>query len=216
MNTLAQTGDDKPPDATLGETKRQTATREVRAALVVTLSLGLLAGVVFPALIIGAAQILFPEQADGSLLRKADGHVIGSTLIGQRFSRPEYFHPRPSAAGSNGYDAAASSGLNLASTNSLLFETIDERAQAYRAENGLPADARLPADAVTTSASGLDPHISPANAELQVSRVARARGMSEEAVRKLVDGHTRGQFLSSFGEPRVNVLELNLALDELR
>jgi K+-transporting ATPase ATPase C chain len=142
-----------------------------------------------------------------------NGNVIGSRLIGQQFSDPKYFHGRPSAAGS-GYDAASSSGLNLGLTNPDLVSTIKVRAKAYRAENGLPDTTVLPADAVTTSASGLDPEISPANAMLQVDRVARARGLSESDVRSLVERYTRGRFLGFFGEPRVNILELNLALDE--
>jgi K+-transporting ATPase ATPase C chain len=187
---------------------------EAREVLAVTLVLGLLAGAVFPAVVIGIGQMAFADQADGSLVRNADGRVVGSTLVGQRFAAPRYFHPRPSAAGAEGYDAAASSGLNLGPTNEQLTETIAARAQAYRAENGLEGSVELPADAVTTSASGLDPHISPANAFLQIGRVARARGTTEEAVRDLVERHTDGRALAFFGEPRVNVLKLNLALDE--
>jgi K+-transporting ATPase ATPase C chain len=187
---------------------------EAREVLAVTLVLGLLAGAVFPAVVIGIGQMAFADQADGSLVRNADGRVVGSTLVGQRFAAPRYFHPRPSAAGAEGYDAAASSGLNLGPTNEQLTETIAARAQAYRAENGLEGSVELPADAVTTSASGLDPHISPANAFLQVGRVARARDTTEDAVRDLVERHVDGRALAFFGEPRVNVLKLNLALDE--
>jgi K+-transporting ATPase ATPase C chain len=200
----------EPPDTGTGW--RHLA-HEARVALTVTLLLAVLAGVVFPAMVLGIGQVAFPAQADGSLLRNPDGPVIGSKLIGQRFSGPEYFHGRPSAAGANGYDAASSSGLNLAPTSEKLAETISERAQAYRAENGIPDDVQLPADAVTTSASGLDPHISAANAFLQVARVAAARGLPENVVRGLVRDHVDGRVLAFFGEPRVNVLRLNLALD---
>jgi K+-transporting ATPase ATPase C chain len=179
----------------------------------VTLLLALLAGVLFPIVVIGVGRLAFPRQADGSLVRNAQGQVIGSKLIGQGFRGAGYFHPRPSAAGADGYDASGSSGLNLALTNEKLIETLRERARAYRADNGVPEDVALPADAVTTSASGLDPDISAANAALQVPRVARARGMSEQAVRDLVRAHTQASLLGILGEPRVNVLELNLALD---
>jgi K+-transporting ATPase ATPase C chain len=131
--------------------------------------------VLFPIVVIGVGRLVFPRQADGSLVLNAQGQVIGSELIGQRFQGAGYFHPRPSAAGTDGYDASGSSGLNLALTNEKLIETVRERARAYRAENGVPGDVRLPADAVTTSASGLDPDISAANALLQRPRVARAR-----------------------------------------
>jgi K+-transporting ATPase ATPase C chain len=187
---------------------------EARQALSITLVLALLAGVLFPAVVIGAGQLLFPGSADGSLLRDAGGRVIGSELLGQRFQGEEFFHGRPSAAGSDGYDAAASSGLNLGPTNPELAVTVEERAQAYRAENGLTDGVELPADAVTTSASGLDPHISAANARLQVSRIARARGLPEATVRDLVERHIEDRALAFFGEPRVNVLRLNLALEE--
>jgi K+-transporting ATPase ATPase C chain len=203
---------EEPPD-TKEESAWRHFAREARAALSVTLLLALLAGGIFPILVVGLGQLVFPEQADGSLLRDSDGQVIGSELIGQRFQGPQYFQGRPSAAGADGYDAAASSGLNLGPTNAELAATISERAQAYRIENALGNDVELPADALTTSASGLDPHISAANAFLQVSRVALARGISETAVRALVETHMQGRVLGFFGEPRVNVLILNLALD---
>lgn len=185
--------------------------RQLRPALLSVLALTLLGGLLFPALITGAAQLLFPWQAQGSLL-ELDGRIVGSALIGQRFAAPEYFHPRPSAAGA-GYDASASGGSNLGPTSQRLIDEIRVQAAAYRRENGLAADAPVPADAATRSASGLDPDISPANAALQTARVARARGISEEAVRQLIRASTRPRQLGILGEPRVNVLELNLALD---
>jgi K+-transporting ATPase ATPase C chain len=168
----------------------------------------------------GIAGLLFPFQAHGSLLTSAEGTVIGSALIGQSFARPEYFHPRPSAAGGApsgpGYDAGASSGSNLGPTNQKLIDAVKERVEAYRQENRLAPDAPVPVDAVTTSASGLDPEISPANAALQVRRVADARKLPEERVRALVAENTAGRTLGILGEPRVNVLRLNLALDAAR
>jgi K+-transporting ATPase ATPase C chain len=188
--------------------------REVRAALTIVLILALLTGVLFPFTVVTIGQVVFPHQADGSFVRNAAGEMVGARLIGQRFAGSQYFHPRPSAAGSDGYNAAASSGLNLALTNERLIALLEERARAYRAENGLSGLLDVPADAITTSASGLDPHISPANALLQAPRVARARGMPEETVRQLVERHTDRRTLGFLGEPRVNVLLLNLALDE--
>nr|ART40316.1 K30 [uncultured bacterium] len=186
---------------------------EMRSTLAVTFLLALLAGVVFPAAVIGLGQLFFPGNANGSLIRNTAGEVIGAEPIGQAFTGDQYFHPRPSAAGTDGYDASASSGLNLGPTNPALLETVEERAAVYRQENGLDSDAELPADAVTTSASGLDPHISPANAYLQAARVAAARGISEDELRAIIDDHVDRPLLGFFGEPRVNVLLLNLALD---
>ena len=188
---------------------------QLRTAVLLTLILTALTGLVYPLVLTGIAQLAFPRQANGSLLT-ANGRVVGSELLGQNFAAPGYFHPRPSAAGADGYDAAASSGSNLGPTNRKLIDQVEERAAAYRAENGLAASAVVPGDAVTASASGLDPHISPANAALQVARVARARGVSEERVRALVAQQTEGPQWLLFGEPRVYVLRLNLALDALR
>lgn len=189
---------------------------QARTGLVMTLLLTLLTGLAYPLAMTGLAQVLFPHQANGSLLRDAEGTVIGAELVGQVFSRPEYFHPRPSAAGDDGYDASASGATNLGPTNQRLIDLVRARAAAYRQENGLAGDSPVPVDAVTASASGLDPHISRANALLQVPRVARARGLSQEQVRALVDRYTEGRTLSILGEPRVNVLKLNLALDRLQ
>ncbi len=170
----------------------------------------ILLGLVYPLTITGLAQLLFPDKANGQLLRRG-GRVIGSRIVGQPFSGPKYFHSRPSAAGS-GYDATASGGSNLGPTSRALVERVAAEVTRLAAENpGKP----IPVDLVTTSASGLDPDISPAAAEFQIPRIARARGMSEEQARRLVEQHTRGREWRIFGEPRVNVLELNLALDDL-
>ena len=185
--------------------------RQLAPAVIGVLAFTLLCGVVYPLVVTGIAQVAFHDKANGSLI-KVDGQVVGSSLIGQQFSDAKYFHPRPSAAGT-GYDGLASSASNLGPTNPDLLKAVDDRVAAYRQENGLPASQLVPVDAVTTSGSGLDPDISVANARLQTARVAAARGMSEADVAKLVDAHTSGRQWAIFGEPGVNVLELNLALD---
>jgi K+-transporting ATPase ATPase C chain len=186
-----------------------------RPAVLSVLVFTLLTGFAFPAVVTGIASVLFPRQAHGSLVRGPDGRVVGSTLIAQGFSGAKYFHPRPSSAGT-GYDASASGGSNLGPTSRKLIDETRALADAYRRENGLAEGTVIPADAVTRSASGLDPHISPANAMLQAARVAAARGMKDGDVRAFVTGFTEGREVDLFGEPRVNVLELNLALDRGR
>jgi K+-transporting ATPase ATPase C chain len=175
-----------------------------------TLAMTVLTGGIYPAIVTGLAQALFPRQAHGSLVER-DGRVIGSALIGQGFTRPEYFHPRPSAAGA-GYDAEASGGSNLGPTSRRLLARVRADAARYRAENGGYAGA-IPADGVTTSASGLDPDISPANAAIQAARVAAARGVPVQDVRALLARWTEPPWLGFVGEARVNVLRVNLALD---
>jgi len=192
---------------------RETLIHHLRTAVLMTMVLTILLGIVYPLVMTGLGQVLFPSQANGSLVRDSSGNVIGSALLGQNFTQPKYFHPRPSAAGSDGYDATSSGGSNLGPTNQKLIDAVKDRMAAYRDENRLAADAPVPVDAVTASASGLDPDISPANALLQVSRVAQARGIPEDQVRALVNRYTEGRTLGILGEPRVNVLKLNLALD---
>lgn len=195
-----------------------------------TLVLAFITGLVFPFLVTVLAQTLFPEKANGSLVRNASGQIIGSKLIGQSFTRSEYFHPRPSAAGS-GYAGEASAGTNLGPTSAKLilgqnddpntknvneqYDGVKQLAQKYREENFLTRDEKVPVDAVTRSGSGLDPHISQANALMQVRRIARARSMTAEKIAALVRQHTENRDLGILGEPRVNVLLINLALDRL-
>jgi potassium-transporting ATPase KdpC subunit len=185
----------------------------LRPAIVLTLLLCLLTGLLYPGVVTGLAQLLFPWQAHGSLVT-AKGRVVGSALIGQPFTRPEYFHPRPSAAG-QGYDATASAGTNKGPTDRKLADTLIAGAVERAVEEDGAVRGRIPADMVTASASGLDPHISPANAELQIARVARARSIPADSLRAIVRRHTQGRQLGFLGEPRVNVLLLNLALDSL-
>lgn len=201
----------------------------LRQSIVVTIFFVIFTGLLFPAAIWAIGQAAFPKQANGSLIKNAKGEVIGSELIAQGFAKPEYFHPRASAAG-NGYDPTSSGGTNLGPTSDKLingihkklpdgkddpgnFDGIKDLAAAYRKENDLPDNQPIPADAATRSASGLDPHISPANAYVQAKRVAAARHMTEDQVKKLIDDNTEGRFLGLYGEPAVNVLRLNLALD---
>jgi K+-transporting ATPase ATPase C chain len=188
--------------------------REIRTSLRATAALVILLCGLYPLAVWGPAQIIFPAKANGSLLYQG-GKVVGSELIGQAFSGASYFHPRPSAAG-GGYDALASGGSNLGPLAKDLIENVRGRAAAYRSENGLEPEVPVPADAVTASGSGLDPHISLRNAALQTPRIARARGMTEMAVRDIIGSLVEGRDAGIFGEARVNVLKLNLALDEKR
>ncbi|MFN0121189.1 MAG: potassium-transporting ATPase subunit KdpC [Blastocatellia bacterium] len=183
--------------------------KHLQTAVLMTLVTTLLFGLIYPLLVTGIAQALFPDQANGQLLRR-DGRIVGSRLIGQPFSAPGYFHGRPSAAGPTGYDAMASGGSNLGPLNRKLIERVGADVARLRRENpGQP----VPVDLVTASGSGLDPHISPAAAEFQIPRVARARGMREEELRQLVRVHTQPRQFGFLGEPCVPVLPLNLALD---
>jgi potassium-transporting ATPase KdpC subunit len=186
----------------------------IRGAIVATFVLAVVCCVVYPLVVFGISQVLFRDKANGSLIVDPGGTVRGSKLLGQGFTASKYFHPRPSAAG-NGYDATSSGGSNLGPTSRKLNDAIKDRIAAFRAENGLKETDPVPADAVTASGSGLDPHISLQNAELQVPRVAKTRGVAEEKVRKFVQQNTDGPDLAVFGQPGVNVLLLNRALDEL-
>lgn len=202
--------------------------RQLLPALRMVLTLTVLVGIAYPLVVLGIGQLAFASKADGSVI-EANGVVVGSELIGQSFSDPVHFWTRPSAAGNaasgstdedgNPVDPSDqtlwnSGGSNLGPTNEVLIQTVEERAVAYREAHGLAADAPVPADAVTASGSGVDPHISIANARIQAARVAAARGMDVAAVNALVDEHTDGRSLGVFGEPGVNVLTLNLALDQ--
>lgn len=202
----------------------------LRPALLLTLFFVAVAGIVFPVAVWLVARLAFPSEAAGSFARDTQGHVVGSTLIGQSFTKPRYFHTRPSAAGS-GYDAASSGGTNLGPLSAKLIHGVEDDpktpvdetylgfvdlAAAYRRDNGLSVATLVPADAATRSASGLDPDISPANAQLQIARVAHARGLSAERVERVVAEHTCPRWLGLIGEPRVNVLQLNLALDAIK
>jgi potassium-transporting ATPase KdpC subunit len=191
----------------------KTFLNEVLVSIRTTLVFAVLLCGAFPLIIFGAGQLFFPRQANGSLIESKDRRILGSELLGQNFSGAKYFHPRPSAAGTNGYDATSSSGSNLGPTSQKLIDAVKLRAESYRAENGLAADMLVPGDAVTASGSGLDPHISLRNADLQAPRVARERGLDLAAVKIAVVKATDQRSLGIFGEPGVNVLKLNLALD---
>ncbi len=192
--------------------------RQLLTALLTVIALTLLLGVAYPLVVTAISQVAFPGQADGSLVR-SHGKVVGSSLLGQPFTLrdgrpdPRYFQPRPSAAGTDGYDGSASGASNLGPSNPTLLAAVQQRADDYRSLNGLPASTLVPVDAVTASGSGLDPGISVANAELQVDRVARTRGLSPAVVRAAVSRHTVGRSLGFLGERYVNVLQLNLDLD---
>jgi K+-transporting ATPase ATPase C chain len=185
--------------------------KQIWPAIAMTLVLCVITGLVYPGVVTALAQVLFPRQANGSLVT-VNGRVVGSALIGQSFTRAEYFHPRPSGAG-GGYDASASSGTNKGPTDRKLADTLVAQAVGDAIANDGAAKGSVPADMATASGPGLDPHISPANAQLQVARVAHARGIDSARVRAVVDAHTEGRQFGFFGDPRVNVLLLNIALD---
>jgi K+-transporting ATPase ATPase C chain len=186
--------------------------RNLITATLITIVMTILLGVIYPLAVTGLAQVIFPEKANGQLIKRADGQITGSRIIGQPFSSPGYFYSRPSAAGAAGYDAGASSGSNLGPTNQKLIDRVKADVEKLRAGN--PVGGLVPVDLVTTSASGLDPHISPAAAEFQVRRVARERRLNEAEIRRIVALHTVGRQLGFLGEASVNVLELNLDLDQ--
>lgn len=185
--------------------------QQLLPGLRMTLLMTVLTGLIYPLAVTGICQALFRDKANGSLI-ELNGQVVGSELIGQNFTRPEYFQPRPSAAGNDGYDATASGGSNLGPTNKKLIDRVRASIDKFRKENA-GYRGSLPADLVTASASGLDPHISPASAQAQASRVAKARGAGVDQIQSLIASHTEGRDLGFLGEPRVNVLQLNLDLD---
>ena len=194
--------------------KPQELLQEVKVSVLATLALVVILCGVYPLVVWGIAQVAFPSQANGSLV-EVRGKIVGSGLLAQNFSGPQYFHPRPSAAGDVGYDGASSGGSNLGPLSQKLTDQVKERVDKYRTENNLPAATLVPADAVTASGSGLDPHISLRNAEIQAPRVAQARKLSADKVKRLIQDVTEGPDLGFLGEPGVNVLRLNLALDAL-
>jgi K+-transporting ATPase ATPase C chain len=187
---------------------------ELKNSIVATIVFGIIVCGVYPLIVYGAGQLFFPNKANGSLIESKDRKLVGSELLGQMFTSEKYFHPRPSAAGT-GYDALNSGGTNLGPTSRKLNDAVKAAVEQYRKENNLGPDVLVPADAVTSSASGLDPHISLKNAELQVSRVAKARSLDKETVRGLIETFTDGRQLGILGEPGLNVLKLNLALDAI-
>jgi potassium-transporting ATPase KdpC subunit len=186
--------------------------RNLLISIWMTLATTLLLGIIYPIVVTGLAQVLFPRQANGELIHQGDGKIVGSSLLGQPFTSPGYFHSRPSGAGTAGYDPMASGGSNLGPTNKALIDRVSGAAHSLATEN---PGMQIPVDLVTTSGSGLDPHLSPASAEFQIPRVARERHLSESDVRGLVAKHMEGRQLGFLGEPRVNVLELNLELDAI-
>jgi K+-transporting ATPase ATPase C chain len=185
---------------------------EIKNSVIATIIFAIILCGVYPLIVYGAGQLFFPNKANGSLIEGKDRKLVGSELLGQMFSGEKYFHPRPSAAGT-GYDAANSSGTNLGPTSQKLKDAVKAAVEQYRKENNLTADVLVPADAVTSSGSGLDPHISVKNAQLQTERVAKARNLDKHGVRALIEKFTDGRQLGILGEPGVNVLKLNLALD---
>ena len=192
--------------------KAQELLQEVKVSALATLALIVILCGVYPLVVWGIAQVAFPSQANGSLV-EVRGKIVGSGLLVQNFSGPQYFHPRPSAAGDTGYDGASSGGSNLGPLSQKLTDQVKERVDKYRTENNLPASTLVPADAVTASGSGLDPHLSLRNAAIQAPRVAQARKLSADKVKRLMEDFTEGPDLGFLGEPGVNVLRLNLALD---
>ena len=194
--------------------KTQELLQEIKVSVLAMLALVVILCGVYPLVVWGIAQIVFPGQANGSLVER-QGKTVGSSLLAQNFSGAQYFHPRPSAAGDVGYDGASSGGSNLGPLSQKLIDQVKERVDKYRTENNLPASTLVPADAVTASGSGLDPHISVRNAEIQAPHVAQARKLSADKVKRLMQDFTEGPDLGFLGEPGVNVLRLNLALDAL-
>ena len=190
--------------------------RSLKPAFVILIIFTALLGIIYPLFVCGVGHLFFPREANGSLLYHKDGEIIGSELIAQNFTQSKYFHPRPSNAGDNGFDAANSSASNLGPTSQKLMTALKERAEAYRKENSLSSSTIIPADSVMGSGSGLDPHISVANAMIQAKRVALARNLPESEVKNLIDEYTEGPDFGIFGESRVNVLMINLALDKIK